>query len=309
MLLGRSAGVFAFAVLVGVAGASQAADLPIPTADPLPPAAEDLPLPAVSALNGKFAVLGGGFEADGGNDGELFGAQGAISVPIGHRFGFQADGFGMWTSGELVAGGAGHLFWRDPTVGLLGVYGGGARNELLDFYTIRAGIEGEAYLGRMSIEAVLGWEGLDFDTGADDDNIFALADLAFYPMDDLRLSAGYRHWNEIHMAAFGAEYQLPMQWGGSAAALFAEGRVGEDDYVAIWGGLRIYLGPEPKSLIRRHREDDPRVRAEDQAGMMQQRALTAQELCEQSGGEWVFGEGYYCEYDTSPPNGEQETPL
>ncbi len=141
-----------------------------------------------------------------------------------------------------------------------------ARNDLLDFYSVRAGIEGEAYLGRFSIEAMLGWQGLDFDAGGHDDNIFALADLAFYPIDNLRLSAGYRFWNDINMAAFGAEYQLPMQWGGSAASLFAEARVGEDDYLSVWGGLRFYLGAQPKPLIRRHREDDPHLRMEDQAG-------------------------------------------
>jgi hypothetical protein len=252
----------AIACLCGAAGA---ADLPVPTSDPIPAAPADLPLPAVSALNGKFAVLGGGLDA-GGNDGELFGAQGSISVPIGQRFGFQADGFGALASGDWVAGGAGHFFWRDPSIGLLGAYGGGARNDLLDFYSVRAGIEGEAYLGRFAVEALLGWEGLDFDAGGGDDNIFALADLAFYVTDDLRFSAGYRHWSDTHMAAFGAEYQLPMQWGGSSAALFAEGRVGENDYYAVWGGLRVYLGAEPKSLIRRHREDDPHVRMEDQAG-------------------------------------------
>ncbi len=107
---------------------------------------------------------------------------------------------------------------------------------------------------------------MEFDAGGDNDTVFALADVALYATDDLRLWAGYRHWNDIHIGAAGAEYQLPMQWGGTSAALFAEGRIGEDDYKAIWGGLRFYFGAEPKSLMRRHREDDPRLRMEDQAG-------------------------------------------
>ena len=41
------------------------------------------------------------------------------------------------------------------------------------------------------------------------------------------------------------------------AALFAEGRIGEDDYHGVWGGIRFYFGQKDKSLIRRHREDDP----------------------------------------------------
>ena len=265
---------------------SQAADLPLPTADPLPPAETDLPLPAVSGLNGKFAIIGGGVDAGAGNDGGTIGAQGSFSVPIGHRFGFQADGYGSIISGDFVGGGAGHLFWRDPSVGLVGAYGGGARNDLVGFDSLRFGIEGEAYLGRISVEALLGWEGIEYDsTGAEEDNVFALADIAFYMTDDLRFSAGYRHWNDIHMAAFGTEYQLPMRWGGNGAALFAEARVGEDDYRAIWGGVRFYIGAEQKSLIRRHREDDPRLRDEDQAGMA---PLSARQECEARGEYWIW---------------------
>ncbi|MGR3291066.1 MAG: hypothetical protein ACU0C9_07700, partial [Paracoccaceae bacterium] len=34
--------------------------------------------------------------------------------------------------------------------------------------------------------------------------------------------------------------------------------IGKDDFVSVWAGLRVYLGAEDKTLIRRHREDDPR---------------------------------------------------
>jgi hypothetical protein len=255
-------------MLLGISslsGPSGAADLSSP--DPLPTPPSYLPLPAVSGLNGKLAVFGGWLGTDG-PDGEKIGAQGSVSVPLGTQFGFQADGFGYSAAGDWIAGGAGHLFWRDPSIGLIGAYGGGARNEIFDFYSERAGLEGEAYFNRVSLEAVLGWEHQDFDVGGDEDNIFALADVAFYATDDLRLSAGYRHWNDIDRAAFGTEYQLPMNWGGTGVAVFAEGRIGEDDYASVWGGLRFYFGAEPKPLIRRHREDDPRVKMEDDAGML-----------------------------------------
>ena len=44
---------------------------------------------------------------------------------------------------------------------------------------------------------------------------------------------------------------------GIMGALFAEGRIGEDDFQGVWGGIRFYFGQKDKSLIRRHREDDP----------------------------------------------------
>jgi hypothetical protein len=41
------------------------------------------------------------------------------------------------------------------------------------------------------------------------------------------------------------------------ASAFVEGRVGSNQFEGIWGGLRVYFGQKEKSLIRRHREDDP----------------------------------------------------
>ena len=52
----------------------------------------------------------------------------------------------------------------------------------------------------------------------------------------------------------GAEYLLHVR--GTAVSLFGEGRIGEDDYKAAFGGLRVYFGQRDKTLIRRHREDD-----------------------------------------------------
>lgn len=43
---------------------------------------------------------------------------------------------------------------------------------------------------------------------------------------------------------------------------FAEGRISENDYEGIWCGVTFYIGDD-KSLIRRHREDDPDEWGED----------------------------------------------
>ena len=45
--------------------------------------------------------------------------------------------------------------------------------------------------------------------------------------------------------------------GPIKATLFAEGRVGEDNFQGVWGGLKVYFGRKDKSLIRCYREDDP----------------------------------------------------
>ena len=34
-------------------------------------------------------------------------------------------------------------------------------------------------------------------------------------------------------------------------------RAGEGSFHGVWGGVRFYFGQKDKTLIRRHREDDP----------------------------------------------------
>jgi hypothetical protein len=43
------------------------------------------------------------------------------------------------------------------------------------------------------------------------------------------------------------------------ASAFVEGRVGEEGFHGIWGGLKLYFGQSDKPLIARHRRDDPPV--------------------------------------------------
>jgi hypothetical protein len=41
------------------------------------------------------------------------------------------------------------------------------------------------------------------------------------------------------------------------ASAFLEGRIAESNAQGIWGGVRFYFNKAPKSLMARHREDDP----------------------------------------------------
>lgn len=91
------------------------------------------PLPAVSSLNGKLSLSGGGtqpgydvsgfFPFDDDFEGG-FKAKGSVTVPIAYRYGFQADGVLGTVQDEFYGHGGAHLFWRDPSFGLLGTYGG-----------------------------------------------------------------------------------------------------------------------------------------------------------------------------------------
>ncbi len=201
--------------------------------------------PAVSAINGKAAIGGGAF------DDNAFGfAEGSFTTPLSQNFGFQADGLvGLADDGELY-GAAGHLFWRDPSVALLGLYGGVTHVDISRDFTqyVLAG-EGEFYMGQVSIETLIG-----YGTGERiDDDVVALGNIAFYATDDFRIFGGARYLAEDLHGAAGTEIQFSQ---GSGGAFFAEGRYHDSDRWQAFAGIRFYFGG-PKSLIRRHREDDP----------------------------------------------------
>lgn len=240
--------------------------VPAGAAEPVPSGRSAAPtLPAVSAANGKIEALGGTL-----SDEALFGARGSLSIPLAPQFGFQVDGLATGFDGRFLGGLAGHFFWRNPAVGLLGIYAshiywdkfGGA-------HATQVAGEVEYYWDRWTLQAVAGVEfgnttstftvlpaGTFVDTIDIKTRFFDKIDLSYYLTDDFRVILGHRYVFGRNAAALGAEWGFPISHN-MTASLFAEGRVGEDDYRGVWGGVRVYFGAPAKPLIRRHREDDP----------------------------------------------------
>lgn len=241
--------------------------------------------PAVSGLNGKleFGYFYADIEVAPGipgvagavnADADAFIAQGAISAPIGHQFGIQLDA-GAFT-GDIGpfdiegAGGAVHIFWRNPDVALLGGYVHYVNTDigpLVDIDNVRYGAEAEIYLNRLSLEGFVGADYLDVTNGAitADDTFFSgRAVAAYYPQDNLRIFAGVQHaFNETSFFG-GGEYLFDTGWQAEPA-VYARAAVGEDSS-NVMAGLKFYFGERRKSLIRRHREDDPQIVLFDNIG-------------------------------------------
>ena len=225
-------------------GSASAADLPLPEEMQSSPAPTTLDLPAVSAPNGKAAVFGGGINSNAG-DGALAGGMGSFSLPVGERFGLQGDAFAEFGI-RRTGGGRRRASLLARSVGRTARRLWRRCGQRACRFQLRARRHrGRSLFGRISFEGLLGWEHMDFDVGGDNDEVFALADIAFYATDDFRISAGCRHpgttstWRPS--ARIGPSCRC--NGAGTSAALFAEGRIGEDSYKAIWGGLRFYFGP------------------------------------------------------------------
>src|SRR5262245_7692921 len=218
---------------------------------------EETPSCAVSAFNGK-AEAGAGYADRKGEDGDFaFEAGGSLSFPLGCMFGLQLDVGLLDKLDDTQYGGIAHLFIRDPESYLFGVTGGVIDGD--NFTLIPVGPEIELYLGNISLEAWGGYLNIDPDDGNNKDSGFVIADAAFYMTDDFRVSLGGKIVDDYEGIRAGFEYKF----SDSPISLYGKAEYGDEDYFIALGGLKFYFGGEDKSLIRRHREDDPRNRTLD----------------------------------------------
>jgi hypothetical protein len=209
-------------------------------------------LPAVSAPNGKVEIGGGWADLDDTSSDEVFRGGAAFSFPVGDMFGIQADLTALDAFGETAIGGAAHFFTRDPNSYLLGAYGGYVDAGSSNIWYV--GPEAELYLDNISIEAVGGVMDISNNGGTE---FYALGRVALYATDDLRLSVGASTVANFESANAGLEWFMGDT--GLPVSLTVNGELGEDGYTSVLAGLSLYFGGEDKSLIRRHREDDPRL--------------------------------------------------
>lgn len=210
------------------------------------------PLPAVSGPNGKVEIGGGWTDIDDFSSDEVFRGGAAFSFPVGDMFGIQADLTALDAFGETAIGGAGHFFTRDPNSYLLGVYGGYVDGDSANIWHV--GPEAELYLDNISIEAVGGY--MDISNG-DGSEFYAMGKVALYATENLRMAVGGSSVAGFESASAGLEWFMGDT--GIPASLTLEGRLGEDDFSSVMAGISLYFGGEDKSLMRRHREDDPRL--------------------------------------------------
>lgn len=249
-----------FGIALTVPFTAQAADLFAKA----PLSAATTPLqggPAVDGFNGKFGGFGGTFAHQ-----SIGGVEGSFSAPLGYQYGLQIDAVAASWDSKFFGHIAGHAFWREPTRALVGIYAAHSNWDKFSGVDVnQVGFEGEYYWQRWTVQGVAGVEfgntatqtvGAFFESIDVKTRFFDQVNLAYYLNDDWKAFIGHRYLGGKNALALGTEYGFPIG-GGRMAALFVEGRVGEGDFTGIWGGVKLYFGQKDKSLIRRHREDDP----------------------------------------------------
>jgi|GEM_PF-1815848 len=206
--------------------------------------------PAVSSLNGKISYTGGDMNSSEGHN-----LEGSFSLPVSLRYGVQVDGLYSRVGGLDFYGAACHLFWRNPTVGLIGVAGGYLHRTGVD--TFQVGSEGEFYLGSFTFGAFVGVGNIAYDLwvpfiDTDVTKLIGQLTINWYPLNDLRLGGIYNRTFDNDLFKANVEYQI----GVPGLAITAEIAIGDHNYEHWLVGVRYYFGAK-KALRLRHREDDP----------------------------------------------------
>ncbi|HZQ01464.1 MAG TPA: hypothetical protein VFB13_18105 [Reyranella sp.] len=209
-------------------------------------------LPAVSALNGKVSVESG-VAGEAGRSSAVGLASGSITAPLGHAFGLQLDANGFTDDAGFTGGGTLHTFWRDSALGLAGPFAAleGGPEGRLGWY----GGEAELYAGLFTLGGEAGYRDSAAAAIAEPSGGFWGSHLTLYPVPDLALTAGVdSQLGEV--AAIGAIEVQPTLLGRHNIAFFANATAGDASSYSATVGIRLYFGAD-KTLIRRHREDDP----------------------------------------------------
>ena len=208
--------------------------------------------PAVDGTNGSLSLEVG---ADGV---DVVGGTGSVTFPLGQQFGLQFDGSAASFDNDIVGAipvfrGATHLFWRDPSIGMLGLFGDYFHVDLgRGFNFFAGGVEGALYLDQFTVDGLIGLDGGDII----DSGFLSRVRLVHYPKENLAIHIGHAYGLDEHRLLYGGEWSFASH-GGAASSIFAEGELDEGGDTSVLAGLRFYFGQREKTLIRRHREDDP----------------------------------------------------
>jgi hypothetical protein len=236
---------------------------------------------AVDGINGKVNGFGGRLA-----NRSFYGSTGALSIPLGGWWGAQIDGAVGDFDRRTFAGVAGHLFWRDPGQALFGAYAGYMHwDRFSGVHVTQVAAEGEYYWQRWTLQGIVGAEfgnSVSSTTGSTSTTapvgatpgVFATStftesykvksrffdqiNLKYYLTANWGAYVGHRYLGGKNALALGTEYALPLGQHMMGSA-FVEGRVGEGEFHGVWGGVRFYFGGTDKTLVARHRQDDPNI--------------------------------------------------
>ncbi len=209
---------------------------------------------AVDGVNLTYGALGGLLDG-------VASGMGLVSVstvmPYFSSFGIQGDlAYGLYDGNRATSSAAAalHFFWRNPGVGMLGIYGDWGY--LSPVHSGRLGLETAYYSGQWTVEGLFAMEfGQNVYTKFVDE-----VDLSYYFDDNTKVSIGHRFIARGNVLNVGFEKQFG-EYAGSPWSVFGEAEAGEDSYYQFFAGIKATLGTgAATSMIGRDRGQNVRIR-------------------------------------------------
>ena len=209
---------------------------------------------AVDGINASVSLSGG--TLDGVANGMLV-ASVTAPLPYLSSLGFQLDvALGQYdgVSRSDSGGAAGHLFWRNPDVGMLGLFAD--FGNVTSFHFGRIGVEGAKYIGPWTIDVMLGMEfGQNVLTRFVDE-----VDVSYNFNENFKASIGHRLTSRGHMGNIGFEKQFYASQN-VAWSMFGTAEAGEDDFSQVFLGVKAaYSANGAVTLQQRDRSRSVKIR-------------------------------------------------
>ncbi len=209
---------------------------------------------AVDGLNLTYGFVGGTLDGVANGMGLI---SVSTAIPYIPSFAVQGDlAFGYYdgTSADKSAAAALHIFWRDPGVGMLGIYGDWGY--LSPIHSGRLGVETAYYSGQWSFDGLFAMEfGQNVYTKFVDE-----IDVSYYYNENTRISVGHRITSRGNVGNIGFEKQFG-EMAGSQWSVFGEAEAGEDDFYQVFVGIKASIGTgAANSLIDRDRNNTVKIR-------------------------------------------------
>lgn len=219
---------------------------------------------AVAQLNAEFSAGGGHMSNSPSFDtGWIGSAASGFAAPVFCSFGFQTDSVLEFNGEAWMVGVDGHVFWRNPDLGMIGVTGAYTNLELDDGDLSRllrayAG-EAELYLDQFTLFVLGGHVG---GNGTLDGKL-GMAELSWYVTENFRAHAGALYTKGSGtVAKLGLEFR-PEFISHPPVSFFADAEIADDDYGKVLAGIRFEIGATGSLKERDRSERLPRNLAQD----------------------------------------------
>jgi hypothetical protein len=194
---------------------------------------------SAQGLSGMVAPRGGATDSDATGSNGTGWLDGELRFGLGRNITALFEAAGGSYDSLTTLGGRGQAYWRDPSLGLVGILAETAdRDGLMQW---RTGVKGELYLGPVTLRGQAGYAFGDRRGGLEiNDSTYGVLSAGFYGVSALGVNGGALLQDSRTTGFAGVEARIPGLPDFMTATL--DGAAGANGYRQVLVGVRFYFG-------------------------------------------------------------------